>query len=114
MVLPYNREIANAPFISNSFVFIRAYLWLIYPLDCEKFMDTPFAITLEPNSGLVNKTGTWRTQLPRYSSQLPPCNHACPAGENIQQWLYYAVRPKQQLVVVQTLWGARRGRDPKL
>lgn len=53
-------------------------------------MDTPFAITLEPNSGLVNKTGTWRTQLPRYSSMLPPCNHACPAGENIQQWLYYA------------------------
>ena len=21
---------------------------------------------------------------------MPPCNHACPAGENIQQWLYHA------------------------
>ena len=21
---------------------------------------------------------------------LPPCNNACPAGENIQQWLYHA------------------------
>jgi plasmid stabilization system protein ParE len=31
-----------------------------------------------------------------------------------EQWLYYAVRPKQQLIVVQTLWGARRGREPKL
>lgn len=31
-----------------------------------------------------------------------------------EQWLYYAVRPKEQLIVVQTLWGARRGRDPKL
>ncbi len=31
-----------------------------------------------------------------------------------EQWLYYAVRPKQQLIVVQTLWGARRGRDPNL
>jgi plasmid stabilization system protein ParE len=30
-----------------------------------------------------------------------------------EQWLYYAVRPQQQLIVVQTLWGARRGRDPK-
>ena len=31
-----------------------------------------------------------------------------------EQWLYYSVRPKQQLIVVQTLWGARRGRAPKL
>jgi hypothetical protein len=31
-----------------------------------------------------------------------------------EQWLYYVVRPKQQLIVVQTLWGARRGRDPKV
>ena len=53
-------------------------------------MDTPYAITLEPDSGLVNKTGSWRTQMPQYSSMLPPCNHVCPAGENIQQWLYYA------------------------
>jgi NADPH-dependent glutamate synthase beta subunit-like oxidoreductase len=22
--------------------------------------------------------------------RLPPCNHACPAGENIQRWLYHA------------------------
>ena len=25
-----------------------------------------------------------------YRNLLPPCNHDCPAGENIQQWLYYA------------------------
>ena len=25
-----------------------------------------------------------------YVHRLPPCNHACPAGENIQQWLYHA------------------------
>ncbi len=29
-----------------------------------------------------------------------------------EQWVYYVVRAKQQLVVVQTIWGARRGRDP--
>ena len=27
---------------------------------------------------------------PVYVDRLPPCNHACPAGENIQQWLYEA------------------------
>jgi NADPH-dependent glutamate synthase beta subunit-like oxidoreductase len=50
----------------------------------------PFAITLDVGSSLLNKTGTWRTERPRYVDRLPPCNHACPAGENIQQWLYHA------------------------
>ena len=27
---------------------------------------------------------------PLYVDRLPPCNHACPAGENIQGWLYHA------------------------
>ena len=25
--------------------------------------------------------------LPRYIDRLPPCNHVCPAGENVQAWL---------------------------
>ncbi len=53
-------------------------------------MDKPFAITLDPGSSLANKTGTWRTEQPVYVDLMPPCNHACPAGENIQQWLYRA------------------------
>ncbi len=53
-------------------------------------MNKPFAITLDPGSSLANKTGSWRTERPVYVDLLPPCNHACPAGENIQQWLYYA------------------------
>ncbi len=53
-------------------------------------MDKPFAITLDPGSSLANKTGSWRTERPVYVDLLPPCNHACPAGENIQQWLYRA------------------------
>jgi formate dehydrogenase beta subunit len=28
-----------------------------------------------------------RTMRPVYVDRLPPCNHACPAGENIQAWL---------------------------
>ncbi|HZL47505.1 MAG TPA: NAD(P)-binding protein [Solirubrobacteraceae bacterium] len=53
-------------------------------------MDKPFAITLDPGSSLANKTGSWREEQPVYVHRLPPCNHACPAGENIQQWLYHA------------------------
>ncbi|WP_447954047.1 NAD(P)-binding protein [Sphingopyxis chilensis] len=32
-------------------------------------------------------TGPWRRQLPHWIDHLPPCNAACPAGENIQAWL---------------------------
>ena len=53
-------------------------------------MDKPFAITLDVGSSLANKTGSWRIERPVYVDHLPPCNHACPAGENIQQWLYLA------------------------
>jgi NADPH-dependent glutamate synthase beta subunit-like oxidoreductase len=53
-------------------------------------MRKPFAITLDPGSSLANHTGTWRTMRPEYVDRLPPCNHACPAGENIQGWLYHA------------------------
>ncbi|MEM6667411.1 MAG: NAD(P)-binding protein, partial [Pseudomonadota bacterium] len=30
------------------------------------------------------------TERPVYLDRLPPCNNACPAGENIQEWLYIA------------------------
>jgi 2-oxoacid:acceptor oxidoreductase delta subunit (pyruvate/2-ketoisovalerate family) len=50
--------------------------------------EKPFAITLRVGSSLANKTGSWRTERPVYVDRLPPCNNACPAGENIQQWLY--------------------------
>jgi hypothetical protein len=53
-------------------------------------MGRPFAITLDPGSSRANHTGAWRTERPVYVSLLPPCNNACPAGENIQQWLYQA------------------------
>ena len=50
----------------------------------------PFAITLDPGSSLANRTGSWRTVRPEYIDRLPPCNHACPAGENVQGWLFHA------------------------
>ena len=51
-------------------------------------MDKPFAITLNVGSSLANKTGSWRTERAVYVHRLPPCANACPAGENVQQWLY--------------------------
>lgn len=38
----------------------------------------------------VKGTGPEREQRPLYVDLLPPCNHACPAGENIQAWLMHA------------------------
>ena len=53
-------------------------------------MEKPFAITLDVGSSLANHTGSWRTSRPVYVDRLPPCNNACPAGENIQGWLFHA------------------------
>ena len=52
--------------------------------------EQPFAITLDVGSSLANKTGSWRVERPVYLDRLPPCNDACPAGENVQGWLYHA------------------------
>jgi formate dehydrogenase beta subunit len=35
-------------------------------------------------------TGALRSRRPQYVDFLPPCNDACPAGENIQAWLALA------------------------
>ncbi|MGZ5275853.1 MAG: NAD(P)-binding protein [Caldimonas sp.] len=53
-------------------------------------MQKPFAITLDPGSSRANKTGSWRTERPVYVDRLPPCNAQCPAGEDIQGWLFHA------------------------
>ena len=59
-------------------------------------MERPFAITLTPGSSRANHTGAWRTERPVYVHNLPPCNDACPAGENVQQWLYHAEEGDQE------------------
>ena len=53
-------------------------------------MHKPFAITLDVGTSLANKTGNWRSSRPVYVDRLPPCNATCPAGEDIQGWLYHA------------------------
>jgi NADPH-dependent glutamate synthase beta subunit-like oxidoreductase len=58
--------------------------------DENVIQSKPFAVTLDVGSSLLNKTGSWRTERPVYVDRLPPCNNACPAGENIQKWLSQA------------------------
>jgi NADPH-dependent glutamate synthase beta subunit-like oxidoreductase len=53
-------------------------------------MDKPFAITLDVGSSRANKTGSWRTERPVYIHRQAPCGHGCPAGEDVQGWLYHA------------------------
>ena len=36
---------------------------------------------------MVNKTGSWRYLRPVHEEKMPPCNNACPAGNNIQGFI---------------------------
>jgi 2-oxoacid:acceptor oxidoreductase delta subunit (pyruvate/2-ketoisovalerate family) len=50
----------------------------------------PPGLQAAAGSSAAYLTGSWRTERPIYVSLLPPCSAACPAGEEIQQWLYDA------------------------
>src|SRR5512135_313050 len=50
----------------------------------------PTDLTPSPDLTHERRTGPFRTQRPLYVDLLPPCNNACPAGENIQAWLAHA------------------------
>ncbi len=47
----------------------------------------PRDLTARPDLSREEGTGPLRVRRPVYVDLLPPCNHACPAGENIQTWL---------------------------
>ncbi len=47
----------------------------------------PSDLTMVPDLCNERGTGPIRDRRPVYVDLLPPCNHACPAGENIQTWL---------------------------
>jgi len=54
-------------------------------------MAVPFTDkTLPPDLTREWGTGPSRSRRPVYVDLLPPCNDACPAGENIQAWLALA------------------------
>lgn len=47
-------------------------------------------LTAVPDLAKKRGTGPFRIQRPEYVDLRPPCNAACPAGENIQAWLTLA------------------------
>ncbi|MGI9295927.1 MAG: NAD(P)-binding protein, partial [Pseudomonadales bacterium] len=47
-------------------------------------------MTRSPDLLLPHGTGPQRLRRPNYVDLLPPCNEACPAGEDIQAWLALA------------------------
>jgi len=52
--------------------------------------QAPADMTRPPDLTQERGTGPVRIQRPLYVDLLPPCNNACPAGENIQAWLGHA------------------------
>ena len=50
----------------------------------------PADLTQPPDLSAKRHTVAMRTQRPLYLDMLPPCNNACPAGEDIQTWLAHA------------------------
>lgn len=53
-------------------------------------MSRPTDLTLPPDLSHERGVGPFRSQRPIYVDMLPPCNNACPAGEDIQAWLAHA------------------------
>ena len=47
----------------------------------------PNDMTSPPDLTKVSGTGPVQSKRPIYQDYIPPCNLACPAGENIQAWL---------------------------
>jgi formate dehydrogenase beta subunit len=59
---------------------------------------TPKLTDMTPEVDLTQEKGTGpvRERRPVYVDFLPPCNNACPAGENIQSWLDLAQAGKHR------------------
>jgi len=49
--------------------------------------DTHDITALPDLASAAGRVGPSRTRMPVYVDLLPPCNNACPAGENIQEYL---------------------------
>lgn len=43
----------------------------------------------QPGPSSHSATRSWRDERPVFVDLLPPCNSACPAGENVQRWLRF-------------------------
>ncbi|HLD45200.1 MAG TPA: FAD-dependent oxidoreductase, partial [bacterium] len=54
---------------------------------CYKKRDDVPELVMSQASSLWNQTGSWRYIRPRYQDSVPPCNHTCPAGNDIEGFI---------------------------
>jgi 2-oxoacid:acceptor oxidoreductase delta subunit (pyruvate/2-ketoisovalerate family) len=52
----------------------------------KRLQDIP-PVAMSLGTMLWNKTGTWRYLKPKYVFKTPPCNEACPAGNDIEGFM---------------------------
>jgi len=52
----------------------------------RRLQDIP-PIAISTATMVWNKTGTWRYLKPKYVTKTPPCNEACPAGNDIEGFM---------------------------
>ncbi len=57
----------------------------------NKESDLP-PLVMSLGTTLVNKTGSWRYLRPVYQDKTAPCIEACPASEDIQQYMYLVAK----------------------
>jgi 2-oxoacid:acceptor oxidoreductase delta subunit (pyruvate/2-ketoisovalerate family) len=53
----------------------------------KSLRDIP-PISISMGTMLWNRTGTWRYLRPRYVVRTPPCNEACPAGNDVEGFMF--------------------------
>lgn len=56
------------------------------PVEIAREGEMP-PMALSVATSLANKTGSWRYLRPIYEAKNPPCNHACPTGNDIQGFI---------------------------
>lgn len=49
-------------------------------------------LPVSQNSMSWNKTGEWDGLKPAFENRLPPCNHACPCSEDVQEYVGLTIR----------------------
>jgi len=56
------------------------------PIVFRTLADMP-PLPVSLGATLTSKTGSWRYIRPRYEDKTPPCNHACPAGNDVVHYI---------------------------
>src|SRR4030043_764658 len=62
-------------------------------INLKHLHDIP-PISISLGTMLWNETGSWRYLRPKYVAKTPPCNEACPAGNDVEGFMVLARQGK--------------------